>query len=294
MKNDNLANIVVSKKKGFLKDIKIVLFDLDGTLVDSCRDIALCVNAALEHFDLPQLPLETIKTFVGNGSKALIKKSVSLAFSKLLGQHATLDGIPTGIEKAIHSWYLSYYKNHPAQKSKLYAGVTQMLLGLQKLNIKMGIVSNKPTDIVHSVLRSFAIKSFFCAVVAQEDMTNLKPDKEGILKAVLKISASLAHKEYNIPKALNYDIEIQKALLLLQTDAMTSPTPLSSQKIDFPIVPQNQVLMTGDSPPDIYSGKNYGCLTCAVTNGYTKKQTLLATAPDMSIDNAAQLINYFL
>lgn len=109
----------------------VILFDLDGTLLDSLSDIAGCGNAALEKNGLPVHTLEEYQSYIGNGADMLIRR--------MLG--------PDGYERygaAVKSDYMSIYGDLCAKGGKLFPGVTELLRTLQKAGFRTAVISNKP------------------------------------------------------------------------------------------------------------------------------------------------------
>ena len=104
-----------------------VIFDLDGTLLDTLQDLGNSVNATLGHFGYPQRTMEEIRTFVGNGAKWLIFRSV-----------------PEGADaEEAFRYFRSYYQDHCRDATKPYAGIDGALAGIRE-NFPVAIVSNKP------------------------------------------------------------------------------------------------------------------------------------------------------
>ncbi len=109
--------------------VQCLIFDLDGTLIDSRLDLAHAVNATLAHMDRPPLPHETIFRYVGNGAQALIQRA--------LGREATPLEAETGL-----AYFLSYYREHMLDNTVTYPGVRE---GLKLLgDRRMAVLTNKP------------------------------------------------------------------------------------------------------------------------------------------------------
>jgi phosphoglycolate phosphatase len=110
---------------------KAFIFDLDGTLIDSLTDIALCTNAVLKEFSLPEHKIEDYKTFVGSGADILIRNCTPLNTSENTIQELLVR-------------FKTVYEHNMHGNTKPYIGVYELLDSLQKANFQIGILSNKP------------------------------------------------------------------------------------------------------------------------------------------------------
>lgn len=146
-------------------DGKCVIFDLDGTLIDSRLDIANAVNMMRRVFGLDALPMEQIVSYVGNGMKKLVERS--LADSRVRP------------EDALETMHEAYRANLNLA-STLYPGVYAALEKLRKNGWKIALLSNKPDDLCKFILSDFGIAPFFDVIIGGGDFP-LKPDPEGIL-----------------------------------------------------------------------------------------------------------------
>ena len=104
----------MKNKDNRFSKMRALIFDLDGTLIDSKLDLALSVNAMLDHMGSPQHVHETIFGFVGNGAEVLVRKS--------LGEGATDEEVKRGL-----AYFLSYYRTHMLDNTVLYPGVQEAL-----------------------------------------------------------------------------------------------------------------------------------------------------------------------
>ncbi len=145
----------------------VFLFDLDGTLVDSRRDIALSVNHALSLFGRPPLPLEEVERYVGDGVRQLLARA--------LGQAA-----PEDLARAVEI-FLPHYLAHCADSTRLYPGVRETLEALA--GTPLAVVTNKPLAHTEKTLRALGIERFFGAVLGGDSLPRRKPDPEPLLEA---------------------------------------------------------------------------------------------------------------
>src|SRR6204780_5028680 len=122
------------------RSIELVIFDLDGTLIDSRLDLVHSVNAALRHIGHPELPDDVIASYVGDGAPILIQRA--------LGGEATDEAL---IRKGLE-FFLSYYREHKLDHTTVYAGIPETLAAIQNsaspskngVPRKMAVLSNKP------------------------------------------------------------------------------------------------------------------------------------------------------
>lgn len=144
-----------------------ILWDLDGTLLDTLQDLADATNYTLEQYGLPRRSVEEVRRFVGNGARQLI----ALSMPGQLGDPAV---------DAVLETYQSYYKAHSQVKTKPYAGILE---ALNKLGQKypMAIVSNKPDGAVKPLCRQY-----FPGIYARGESTDCarKPAPDMVLKAM--------------------------------------------------------------------------------------------------------------
>ena len=112
-----------------------ILFDMDGTVIDSLPDIADATNAALRRFSLPARSRDEIRSFVGNGASRLIHLAVP-------------DGTAEETAEAVLRWYLPYYDAHCRATTRPYAGIPPLLAALRDCGLKLAVISNKPDPAV--------------------------------------------------------------------------------------------------------------------------------------------------
>ena len=126
------------------KQVRLLVFDLDGTLVDSKQDLALSVNAMRAEMGLPPLPLELITSYVGHGVTLLVRRA--------LGDHATDENVEKGL-----AFFLAYYRDHMLDNTAPYPGVAE---ALEKLGgHKMAVLTNKPVNFSREMLTRLGFAS---------------------------------------------------------------------------------------------------------------------------------------
>jgi phosphoglycolate phosphatase len=158
--------------------IKAVLFDLDGTLLNTLDDLADAANYALAARGYPVHPVEAYKYFVGNGVITLMERI-------LPPERNNKEEIDAALEI-----YLPYYKAHSADKTAPYDGVNPLLSALAELGVKRAVVTNKPNDQALEVISRYFGEASFGAVCGNIPGLPPKPDPETALKALCLLGAS--------------------------------------------------------------------------------------------------------
>jgi phosphoglycolate phosphatase len=149
-----------------------VVFDLDGTLVDSLGDIADAVNAGLAACGLGPLADDDIRQMVGRGAEVTIRR----ALAKLGGRPGHLD--------AVHSAFLKAYHAQPAARTLVYPGGRELLAWLRDQGSRVAICTNKPALLTEPILRALALDTAVDAWIGASDRLPRKPDP-AMLRSVL-------------------------------------------------------------------------------------------------------------
>ncbi len=142
---------------------QLLIFDLDGTLVDSCRDLATAVNLMRRSYGLPPLTVETITGFVGDGVRLLVTRAL---------QGTTID-----IDEAMQV-QAPLYREHLLDETALYPGVREGLHRLRELGHVLAVGTNKPADACERILEHFRIRPLFAQVMGGGSTPHLKPHPE--------------------------------------------------------------------------------------------------------------------
>ena len=150
--------------------MKAVVFDLDGTLLDTIEDIADSMNHVLDQHGFPCHSISEYKLFVGDGAANLIKRSVC-------GAGASYDMLAQ-LEEGYRAEYL---KRH-ADKTKPYDGIPELLAALTDRGIKKAVLSNKPHNSTEKVIAHYFPDIVFDAVIGQRPGHPIKPDPGGVLE----------------------------------------------------------------------------------------------------------------
>lgn len=156
-----------------------ILFDLDGVLIDSGRDIMHAVNWTLQQQGLSPLPYETVRQHIGHGAGMLLTRCFA-EFGSEYGAVAA-QALPT---------YKNRYLAHSVVETTLYTGVAEGLQQLTCAGFLMAIVSNKPGALSEQILSQLGIRGYFACLVPPEQLARLKPDPEGLFLAMDALGVS--------------------------------------------------------------------------------------------------------
>jgi phosphoglycolate phosphatase len=159
--------------------IRLVIFDLDGTLIDSRLDLVHSVNAALRHIGRPALPDDVIASYVGDGAPILIQRA--------LGGEVVDDAL---VRQGLQ-FFLSYYREHKLDHTTVYAGVKEALSAIQRgsngVPRKMAVLSNKPVNPSRAIVEALGLGPFFTQIYGGNSFATKKPDPEGARKLLEEI-----------------------------------------------------------------------------------------------------------
>lgn len=158
------------------KRIKAIIFDLDGTLLDTLQDLAQSVNYALSKFDLPQRSLEEIRDFVGNGIGKLIERSVPSGSNKLIFEQ-------------VFSTFKAHYAIHSMDNTRCYDGINELLDELNSRGYKIAIASNKINSAVQELNHCFFEKYSIYAVGECENLKR-KPSPDLLLHCMNQLQCA--------------------------------------------------------------------------------------------------------
>ena len=154
--------------------IKLVVFDLDGTLIDSRLDLVHSVNAALRHIGRRELPDDVIASYVGDGAPILIQRA--------LGCEKVDEAL---IRKGLE-FFLSYYRAHKLDHTTVYPGIAEALTAIQSSGNgtprKMAVLSNKPVNPSRAIVEALGLGQFFSQIYGGNSFATKKPDPEGARK----------------------------------------------------------------------------------------------------------------
>jgi phosphoglycolate phosphatase len=179
--------------------VRALIFDLDGTLIDSKLDLIHSVNAMLAEMGRAKLSDEVISSYIGHGAPMLV--------SRALGGVAKEDELARGL-----SYFLDYYEEHKLDNTRLYPETTETLARLGEQKIAMAVLTNKPVKISVRILEALGTAKYFQAIYGGNSFETKKPDPQGA-KAILnelRVDAAeammIGDSEVDIQTARNADM----------------------------------------------------------------------------------------
>jgi phosphoglycolate phosphatase len=147
----------------------LIIFDLDGTLIDSKLDLAHAVNATLREHGRPELPEERIYSYVGDGAPVLLRRA--------FGPEAPEGEVARGLE-----FFIAYYRDHCLDFTTLYPGIRELLDGCRAAGWQMAVLTNKPVRISQLILEKLGLHEHFVRVYGGNSFAEKKPDPMGVLR----------------------------------------------------------------------------------------------------------------
>lgn len=155
----------------------LVIFDLDGTLIDSKLDLAHAVNATRCHMGMAPLDHERVYSYVGNGAPILIRKA--------LGPEASEEQVEEALE-----FFLEYYRDHMLDYTLPYPGVREALEQLHQAGISMAVLTNKPVRFSREIVKGLGMAHYFRQVYGGNSFDRKKPDPMGVQALMLECGAA--------------------------------------------------------------------------------------------------------
>ncbi len=197
---------------------KLVVFDLDGTLIDSAPDLVLAVNATRKHYGLEELPPHTIASYVGNGAPTLIRRSMGEGYSDA--------DLAAALEVFVHC-----YRTHALDNTVLYPGVRGTLRVLSQAGIRCAVLTNKPVRISKEILAGLNLTEHFFEIYGGNSFASKKPDPEGLRALMAEAHCSPAEtlmvgdSRVDIETARNAGCSACGVTFGLQPETLTDPEP---------------------------------------------------------------------
>ncbi len=154
--------------------VRALIFDLDGTLIDSKQDLILSVNAMLRELGRGELPEETIPGYIGHGAPQLVARALG-------------DGCTDAERQRALEFFLSYYELHKMDTTCAYPGVAETLEQLAKM--PMAVLTNKPVRISVRILDAMGLSKYFRAIYGGNSFGTKKPDPLGARTILRELAA---------------------------------------------------------------------------------------------------------
>jgi len=237
--------------------LRLLVFDLDGTLIDSRLDLIHSVNAMLRHLERPELDGDVIASYVGDGAPTLVRRALGDTDDEVLLREAM-------------EYFLIYYRQHKLDHTKVYEGIPEVLArlanssnGVESTELppdavprdavqpnavppngvqrQMAVLSNKPVNPSRDIVRALGLGDFFVCVYGGNSFTTKKPDPLGV-RTIMQETGVAA----------------------------------------------DETLIIGDSSVDVLTGRNAGLWTCGVTYGFAP-HSLEQSPPDVLVESPREL-----
>ena len=152
-----------------IDQVRLLIFDLDGTLVDSRLDLTNSVNAMLRQYGRPELPCDLIATYIGDGAPMLVRRALGDPDDQNFVDEALL-------------FFLAYYREHKLDNTRVYEGISESLNAIRAVrngDLKMAVLSNKPVNPSRSICDALGLGEFFFQVYGGNSFATKKPDPLG-------------------------------------------------------------------------------------------------------------------
>jgi phosphoglycolate phosphatase len=159
---------------------RAVIFDLDGTLVDTAPDLMLATNHVLSLMDRRPITMGEVRAFVGHGARALIAR----------GALATGDALDDKTLSYAHAEFLRYYGKNIAVNSAIFPGATELLKACQAAGFKMGVCTNKTEGLSVRLLNTLDLAKYFGAIVGPDTINIAKPDPAPYFETLKRLNVA--------------------------------------------------------------------------------------------------------
>ena len=162
----------------------LLIFDLDGTLIDSAEDLAIATNQTRAHFGMAPLDAKLIHSYVGNGAAMLVRR----AFGPDASDQLVNDAL---------AYFVKFYRQHALEHTRLYPGVRETVEELSRQGHTLAILTNKPVRISTDIIAGLGLGSQFKRVYGGDSFPEKKPDPVGI-RTLLSETGSPAEKAWMV------------------------------------------------------------------------------------------------
>jgi phosphoglycolate phosphatase len=167
--------------------LKLLVFDLDGTLIDSAQDLCNSVNATLAAFNRPPLPDAQVAGYIGNGAQKLVQRAL-----------AADDGVEPGEDllARAYAFFLDYYREHKLDYTYAYDGVLESLAALRTVHDQpgaparvMAVLTNKPVRPAQAICEALGLAPYFLDIYGGNSFATKKPNPEGLFALMQQVNA---------------------------------------------------------------------------------------------------------
>ncbi len=165
---------------------KLLIFDLDGTLIHSALDLALAINHTLTTLNRDTFSLEIIHGWVGNGALTLVKRALS-------GQRTIDEALDKALVANALDIFLTFYAHHLCEETVAYPQVTQTLKELTEKGYHLAIVTNKPFEFVSPILVKLGLDGIFELILGGDSLTEKKPHPAPLLHVCKTLGIAIEH-----------------------------------------------------------------------------------------------------
>jgi phosphoglycolate phosphatase len=173
-----------------VEQLKLLAFDLDGTLIDSAQDLCNSVNAALEHVGQAPLPDPVIAGYVGNGAPMLVRRALAY------GQGIAVEQVDAELQAKTYTFFLDYYREHKLDFTYAYEGVLEALAALRSLHDAhggtartMAVLTNKPVRPAKGICEGLGMADYFLHIYGGDSFAVKKPDPLGLRTLMEEVGA---------------------------------------------------------------------------------------------------------
>ena len=209
-----------------------LIFDLDGTLVDTADDIAAALNHALSHLGLPPLGREAVRAMIGEGVQRLVEQALPTAEEHM--------------RQRVLAEFLEFYRAHAVVHSRSYPGIPEVLEALARGGVVTTVLTNKPQDLSENILRALGLRDLVAAVCGGDTVVPRKPHPAGVLYLCQQVgrgtSDTLLVGDSGIDRstAANAGVSFCAALwgyraAELQGEEIVALTPRDLMRLVFPV-----------------------------------------------------------
>ena len=158
--------------------LRLLVFDLDGTLINSRKDLVESVNAALGQFGLPAQAEGRIASYIGDGAAMLVQRALAS------------DGADPSLAPAALEAFLAYYREHKLDHTQVYPGVLAQLQLLRESGaLQMAVLTNKPIRASQEICEALGLAPFFFSIYGGNSFATKKPEPEGLMKLMAEAGA---------------------------------------------------------------------------------------------------------